>query len=290
MSEKKNRSRLIALSLLLIVALSAYLRLLGIIWGLESGYDHYLNFQPDEYVSIRGMLPTNLLSGKLQAPHAYFEGTFNYYLWALPEMLYELCGGARAGVGRNMPAGHFKFVLLSGKKLRRPAVILLGTAAICVFAVNVHNTSDYLLHFRSNPHYDARWSPEIYSLSHYVNEQGPAFRSIISVDWGLYNQIYALGPKNLRKHMRDYRPIFRELGKKTQQEQSTTLNYVFPEGKSLVLTFAASKETFPETRRNFLASMAAFPKLKSRLLKKFQYGNEEIYEVYEIVRPSDCAL
>jgi hypothetical protein len=87
--------------------------------------------------------------------------------------------------------------------------------------------------FRSNPHYDARWSPEIYSLSlslsHYVNEQGSAFRSIISVDWGLRNQIYALAPTKLRKHVRDYWPSFREMGKKTQQQQSATLNYIFPD-------------------------------------------------------------
>jgi hypothetical protein len=198
-------------------------------------------------------------------------------------MIFPLPILAFAFLGKSL------YTHLYGKKPRRPAVFLLGTAAVCVFAVNVHNTSVYLLHFRSNPHYTPQWSPEIYSLSHYVNEQGPAFGSIISVDWGLYNQIHALAPAKLRKHMRDYWPIFRELGKKTQQEQSATPNYIFPEGKSLVLTFAASKETFPETRRNFLALMAAHPELKSRLVKKFQYGNEEIYEVYEIVRRSNWA-
>ena len=47
------------------------------------------------------MLPISLLAGKLKAPSAYFEGTFNYYLWAVPEMLYELCGGARPIVAES---------------------------------------------------------------------------------------------------------------------------------------------------------------------------------------------
>ena len=140
MTENKS-SRLSILGLFLILGLSAYLRLSGITWGWKSGYHHYLNFQPDEYVSIRGMLPINLLTGKLQAPHAYFEGTFNYYLWAVPEMLYELCGGARAGVWRNMPAGHFKFILLSGRLM---SVAFDLTTLVLLFAVIRKMTGQYL--------------------------------------------------------------------------------------------------------------------------------------------------
>lgn len=113
--EKKKSERLVVLSLLLILGLSAYLRLSGITWGLKSGYGHELSFHPDEFISIRGMLPIKLLACKLQAPDAYFEGTFNYYLWAVPEMLHELCGGAHPIQGRNTPAGEIKFILLSGR-------------------------------------------------------------------------------------------------------------------------------------------------------------------------------
>ena len=75
-----------------------------------------------------------------------------------------------------------------------------------------------------------------------------------------------------------------ELGKKNQDEQTATLNHFFPEGKTIVLTFAASKESFPETRRNFLGSMIAHPELKSELVKEFWFGGEKIYELYEVVR------
>jgi hypothetical protein len=78
---------------LLLVLLAAYLRMAGLSWGLESGYGHLTNYQPDEFISLRGVLQLDLLSGDLTAPGAYFEGTFNYYLWALPMAGHELLDG-----------------------------------------------------------------------------------------------------------------------------------------------------------------------------------------------------
>ena len=160
----------------------------------------------------------------------------------------------------------------------------LVAAATCIFFVNIHNTMSYLSHFRSNPHYSSVWSPEIYSLSRYVNEHGFQAKSIICVDWGLRLQLHALAPKKLRGQMRDYWPTFLALSHKDKEEQTAALNRIFPEGKSLAVTFAASKETFPETRRNFLTSVTARPELKSQLVKEFWFGGEKIYELYEVVR------
>ena len=63
-----------------LLLLAAYLRIPGLSWGLSSGYGHDLNFQPDEFVSLRGVLQLDLLAGRIKTPGAYFEGTFNYYL------------------------------------------------------------------------------------------------------------------------------------------------------------------------------------------------------------------
>jgi hypothetical protein len=73
-----------------VLLLAGYLRSAGLTWGLESGYGHYRNFQPDEFVSLRGVLEVDLLRGKIKAPSAYFEGTFNYYLWAVPQAALKL--------------------------------------------------------------------------------------------------------------------------------------------------------------------------------------------------------
>ena len=68
-----------------------------------------------------------------------------------------------------------------------------------------------------------------------------------------------------------------------QEKQSAVLNQIFPEGKSLGLTFAASKETFPETRRNFVAVLASHPELKGRLVKEFWYAGEKITRSMKLI-------
>ena len=73
-----------------VLLLATYLRVMGLTWGLNSGYGHELNFQPDEFVSLRGVLQLDLLSGQIKVPGAYFEGTFNYYLWAVPQAVLKM--------------------------------------------------------------------------------------------------------------------------------------------------------------------------------------------------------
>jgi hypothetical protein len=199
-------------------------------------------------------------------------------------MIFPLPFLAFAFLGKSV------YTQLATKNLCHLGGLLFGSAAVCLFVVNVHNSGEYLFHFRTNPHYNHRWSPEIYSLSRYINEHGFEAKSIICVDWGLHTQLHALAPKKLRRRMRDYWSPFIKLGEKNQKEQAATLNYFFPKGKTLVLTFAASKETFPETRRNFLASVIAHPQLKSQLVQEFWFGGEKIYEVYEVVRLPHCVL
>lgn len=168
--------------------------------------------------------------------------------------------------------------------LQRVVAFVFGATATCVFLGNAHNTAIYLAQFRTNVHYNPRWSPAIYSLSNYINAHGFDARCVVAVDWGLYTQLHALAPKKLRLRMLDSWPIFRKLGQRTQAEQSVIARHMFPRGTSIVLTFAGSKETFPETRQNFLTLLAAHPELKFHLAKEFWFGGEKIYEVYEVIR------
>ena len=171
---------------------------------------------------------------------------------------------------------------IATKNSSRFATLLLFFAAACVFMVNVHNTGWYLSRLRTDSQYNPRWSPAIYSLSRYINEHGFETQSIVSVDWGLHNPLHALAPRKLRRKMQDRWSAFQTLAQKDQGTQTSILNHIFPKGKTLALTFAASKETFPDTRRNFLTVLASHPELKSRLVKEFWYGGDKIYEVYEI--------
>jgi hypothetical protein len=93
------------------LVLTAYLRLLGLSWGLHGGYGHERNFQPDEFVSLRGVLQINLLAGQLKAPEAYFEGTFNYYLWAIPQAVLKLAGDRTTHAGGAANAADYSDLL-----------------------------------------------------------------------------------------------------------------------------------------------------------------------------------
>src|SRR6266849_7894946 len=179
---------------------------------------------------------------------------------------------------------------IAGKILGRVAAVLPGCAAVLVFAVNVHNTAAYLSHFRWNHHYSPVWSPEIYSLSDYINKHGWEAKSIISVDWGLHNQIHALAPKKLRERMQE-RWFFTDLEKQNQEEQIGNLNHLFPAGKIFVVMFAESTNAFlPTSRgRNLPAALAVCPELKSRLVKEFWFWGEKIYELYEVTRQPNGA-
>jgi Dolichyl-phosphate-mannose-protein mannosyltransferase len=87
-----------------LLLLAACLRITGLSWGLSSGYGHDLNFQPDEFVSLRGVLQLDLLAGRIKAPGAYFEGTFNYYLWAVPQAILKISGKKSAASPDSMTA------------------------------------------------------------------------------------------------------------------------------------------------------------------------------------------
>jgi 4-amino-4-deoxy-L-arabinose transferase-like glycosyltransferase len=170
------------------------------------------------------------------------------------------------------------------KKISQVVALPLVAAATCILFVNIHNTMIYLSHFRSDPHYSPLWSPGIYSLSRYINEHGFESNKITCADCGVCTQLHALASKRLRRRIRDFWPVFKELPE-SPEDQNTLLKNIFPEGKTFVVTFDASKVSFPQTRRNFLALVSAHPELNSRLVKEFWYGSEKIYELYEVVRP-----
>src|SRR5437016_2334484 len=70
--------------------LAAYLRITGLTWGLTTGYGHFRNFHPDEFLSLRGVLRVDLLRGRIKASVVYFECTFNYYFWPIPTRTWSL--------------------------------------------------------------------------------------------------------------------------------------------------------------------------------------------------------
>jgi hypothetical protein len=111
-----------------LILLAAYLRVAGLTWGLNTGYGHDLNFQPDEFVSLRGVLELDLLAGNINAPGAYFEGTFNYYLWAVPQALLKLTASKNADLSDSTKTQHHSDLLY----ISRWMSVLLDLCAIVI--------------------------------------------------------------------------------------------------------------------------------------------------------------
>jgi hypothetical protein len=94
-----------------LLLLAGYLRAVGLTWGLDSGYGHDLQFQPDEFVSLQGVLELDLLAGRITAPAAYFEGTFNYYLWAVPQAVLKLAANKPTSFGSPISTTEYSNLL-----------------------------------------------------------------------------------------------------------------------------------------------------------------------------------
>ncbi len=124
-----------------LLLLGAYLRVMGLSWGLNSGYGHDLNFQPDEFVSLRGVLQLDLLAGRIKAPDAYFEGTFNYYLWAVPQAVLKLAANKHADLSDSVNTqGHAALLYIC----RWMSVLVdLCTIVIVFLAIRVATRSFY---------------------------------------------------------------------------------------------------------------------------------------------------
>jgi hypothetical protein len=116
-----------------LLLLAAYLRMTGLAWGLNSGYGHDRNFQPDEFVSLRGVLQVDLPAGRIMAPGAYFEGTFNYYLWAVPQAVLKLSGAKDAHLSGSISTKDHSDLLYVCRSMS--VVFDLGTIIIVFLAI-----------------------------------------------------------------------------------------------------------------------------------------------------------
>jgi hypothetical protein len=99
----------------------------------------------------------------------------------------------------------------------------------------------------------------------------------------MHDQLHALAPKGLRARIQNAWVSFAR-PPQYPAEQQAMLNSIFPPGRSLMITFEASKKLFPQVRKNLLQLLSSDPNLEVRLGKDFSYGGEKIYEVYEVVR------
>jgi len=67
----------------------------------------------------------------------------------------------------------------------------------------VRTTNAYVDAYRNDRQWSSIWSPEIYSAARAVTRAAPQVDSIVSADWGLGTQIFALGDEAVRNRFQD---------------------------------------------------------------------------------------
>jgi len=160
---------------------------------------------------------------------------------------------------------------------------MLGTAVIAAIlaASGLNVGAAYDRNFRPTAEFVPHWSPVIYELVDFLN-QHPAER-ITSVDWGLHNQIWALGTPRTRAVARDRWFQFRWLGDLSGQERNDLLRE-FEGVRGLAITYGPGGDGFNNfgTKPNFLkwcAALGIVPKLERVFTSPV---GTVIYEVYSV--------
>ncbi len=114
-------------------------------------------------------------------------------LWPLPAVLV-VCLLATAS---HLPIG-----------VRLVAMTVLGAVLIVLLVTQVRTTAAYIHAYRTDRNWSTIWSPEIYAAARAVSRSAPEVESVITADWGLGNQIFALGNEAVRSRFSDPWPTF----------------------------------------------------------------------------------
>jgi 4-amino-4-deoxy-L-arabinose transferase-like glycosyltransferase len=110
-------------------------------------------------------------------------------LWPLPDLL-ALC---LLVTGARVPSS----------KLRRALVPVVGIALAALLVTQARTTVDYVHAYRSDRNWTSPWSTEIYAATRTISQSAPRVQSVISADWGLGTEVYALGDESVRARFGD---------------------------------------------------------------------------------------
>jgi 4-amino-4-deoxy-L-arabinose transferase-like glycosyltransferase len=92
---------------------------------------------------------------------------------------------------------------LPNVQLRRVAVVGVSVALTVLLATQIRATKTYVDAYRHNRRWSSPWSTEIYAAARSVSRSAPGVESIITADWGLGTEIFALGNEAVRDRFAD---------------------------------------------------------------------------------------
>jgi 4-amino-4-deoxy-L-arabinose transferase-like glycosyltransferase len=123
------------------------------------------------------------------------------------------------------------------------ALAVVGVALVALVLTQVRTTITYVHAYRDDRHWSAIWSPEIYAAAAAVRRAAPGAQSIISADWGLGTQIFALGDEAVRDRFADPWPTFM-----SPTATPVSLEHEWFQGRTVIVVFhAMTAQIMPST-------------------------------------------
>ena len=162
---------------------------------------------------------------------------------------------------------------------RRSIVTVLLVGALIWAGVNTFRTVEMLRSFKTQP-LKAIWSNEIYNLAKYVRAHGSATDSIVSVDWGIHNQVSALIDAKLRKKCSDQWPMYREL--QNDPKTANQLGQQYGHQRTMVILFGQGRSLYPIMRENFF-NLIQDKQLSCQRSAVISDSLGPVYEIYTVV-------
>ena len=132
------------------------------------------------------------------------------------------------------------------------------------------------------------WSPSIYQLSDFLKSRSADVDKIVSVDWGMHNQLFALSGSEERYKYFDYWPNFKDFELLSTQDKKYLFETIL-EGKNiLVVSHALGSEVMEGNRGNFLELAKSFS-IEPKLIYKIFNGEHPLFEVFSCTDKASSA-
>jgi hypothetical protein len=157
------------------------------------------------------------------------------------------------------------------------AGVLLTTIIMSLLIVSEVNVDlRYTQAFAPQGMFDDRWSPAIYNLSQYVNQQ--QFDVLVFADWGIHNQIFALGNRQTRAKSQD---LWKDFRQPQEPGLDARMYERFFKGKrALILAHAPGAEVMPGARSHLRAFLAQSGESTAPVKLISTAQGKVIYELY----------
>ena len=132
---------------------------------------------------------------------------------------------------------------IPGRAASRTAVAVLIGALAALLATQVRTTVAYVHAYRNDRNWSSIWSPEIYPAARAVARAAPQVDGIVTADWGLGTQIFALGDEAVRDRLNDEWSDFT-----SPSVTTATLQQQWFHGERIIVVYhAQSAQIMPST-------------------------------------------